>query len=164
MLAAASKWRMQIRRFTCYRLGPTDFHEVASIRKNNVDRGLRLPDKLICVQNETYEALSAADAAAVTSGTATLEAGILGTPMAVVYKVPRFDYQLLKPFVDVPHIGLINLIAGERLAKELIQNEFTAETLSDELLHLLDANVEMRAAQAGFRRVTGESMKRRRAR
>ena len=49
--------------------------------------------------------------------------------------------------MSVPHIGLINLIAGERLAKELIQDEFTAQTLSDEMLRLLDPNVnaEMRS-------------------
>jgi len=124
--------------------------EVESIRKDIANRGQQLPENLIYVQNETYEALTAADAAAVTSGTATLEAGILGIPMAVVYKVPRFDYQLLKPFVQVAHIGLINLIAGERLVKELIQDEFTAETLSDELLRLLDPkiNAEMRAKLA----------------
>ena len=129
-------------------LGPNrTSDEVALIRKNIADRGQQLPKNFTYVQNETYEALSAADAAAVTSGTATLEAGILGTPMAVVYKVPQLDYRLLKPFVQVPHIGLINLIAGERLAKEFIQDEFTAQTLSDELLRLLDpkANAEMRA-------------------
>jgi lipid-A-disaccharide synthase len=129
-------------------LGPNrTSDEVALIRKNIADRGQQLPKNFTYVQNETYEALSAADAAAVTSGTATLEAGILGTPMAVVYKVPRLDYRLLKPFVQVPHIGLINLIAGERLAKELIQDEFTAQALSDELLRLLDphVNAEMRA-------------------
>jgi lipid-A-disaccharide synthase len=54
---------------------------------------------------------------------------------------------LFKRFVNVPHIGLINLIAGDRLAKELIQDEFTAETLSNELFRLLDpeVNAEMRA-------------------
>ena len=103
--------------------------------------GRKLPGRLVCIQNETYDALNAADAAAVTSGTATLEAGILGTPMAVVYKVPRFDYPVVKRFVDVPHIGLINLIAGERLATELIQDEFTEDALADELLRLLEPKV-----------------------
>lgn len=98
------------------------------------------------VENETYDALNASDAAAVTSGTATLETGIIGTPLVIVYKTSAFNYKLLEPFIDVPHYGLINLIAGERLAKELIQNDFTAQTLVDEITRLLqpDVNAEMR--------------------
>jgi lipid-A-disaccharide synthase len=98
------------------------------------------------VEAETYDSLNASDAAAVTSGTATLEAGIIGTPMVVVYKTSRVNYRLLEPMIDVPHYGLINLIAGERVATELIQENFTPERLKDELLALLDlrSNREMR--------------------
>ena len=99
------------------------------------------------VLNQTYDALNAADAAAVASGTATLETGILGTPLVVVYKTSRINYSVFEPMIDVPHYGLVNLIAGKRVAKELIQAEFTAETLSDELIRLLDpdVNAAMRA-------------------
>ena len=121
-------------------------NEVSSAQKKVVTQGKELTAHLTCVQGETYDVLNAADAAAVASGTATLEAGILGTPLVVVYKVPKFDYQLFRRFVDVPHIGLINLIAGKRLARELIQDEFTADTLADELRRLLEpkVNIEMR--------------------
>ncbi len=94
--------------------------------------------RLRTVVNETYDALNAADAAAVTSGTATLETGIIGTPMAIVYKTSAFNYKLLRPLINVDHFGLINLIAGKRVAAELIQDEFTPETLEAELRHLLD--------------------------
>ena len=99
------------------------------------------------VLNQTYDALNAADAAAVASGTATLETGILGTPLVVVYKTSRINYSVFEPMIDVPHYGLVNLIAGKRVAKELIQSEFTAATLSDELIRLLetDVNSTMRA-------------------
>lgn len=99
------------------------------------------------VGGETYDALNVADAAAITSGTATLEAGIIGTPMAVVYKTSALNYRLFEPMIDVPHYGLINLIAGKRVAKELIQAEFTPRSLSEELLRLLepDVNAAMRA-------------------
>ena len=99
------------------------------------------------VENETYDALNASDAAAVASGTATLEAGIIGTPMAVVYKTSALNYGLLEPIISVEHYGLINLIAGKRVAKELIQREFTASTLSTELMRLLEpaVNTSMRA-------------------
>jgi lipid-A-disaccharide synthase len=99
-----------------------------------------LPESLIVVQNETWDALNASDAAAVTSGTATLETAIIGTPMVIVYKTSAVNYKLLRPLIDVPHFGLINLIAQERLATELIQDDFTKETLSAELFRLLEVN------------------------
>lgn len=102
--------------------------------------------KLLTVQSETHEALNASDAAAVTSGTATLETGIIGTPMAIVYKTSALNYKLLRPLISVEHFGLINLIAEERLAEELIQDDFTPETLAAELFHLLtpEENKKMR--------------------
>lgn len=107
---------------------------------------LKLPETLKVICGETREALNAADAAAVTSGTATLETGIIGAPMAIVYKSSAFNYKLLRPLIDVPHFGLINLIAEERLAKELIQDDFTKETLAEELFRLLETaeNQKMR--------------------
>lgn len=110
-------------------------------------KNIKLPKVLITVQNETHEALNASDAAAVTSGTATLETAIIGTPMAIVYKTSPLNYKLLRPLISVAHFGLINLIAESRLAREYIQDEFTAEALSKELFRLLEPSVnrEMRA-------------------
>jgi lipid-A-disaccharide synthase len=104
-----------------------------------------IPDGIRVVMGETYDALRSADAAAVASGTATLEAAILGTPLVVVYKTSALNYALFEPMIDVAHYGLVNLIAGERVAKELIQGEFTAETLSAELLRLIDPDVNAAA-------------------
>jgi lipid-A-disaccharide synthase len=97
-----------------------------------------LPANFTVVKGETHEALNASDAAAVTSGTATLETAIIGTPMAIVYKTSPLNYKLLRPLISVEHFGLINLIAEERLAKEFIQQDFTPENLSQELFRLLD--------------------------
>lgn len=109
-------------------------------------KGLKLPEVLLTVAGETREVLNASDAAAVTSGTATLETAIIGTPMAIVYKTSGLNYKLLRPLISVEHFGLINLIARERLAKEFIQNEFTCETLATELFRLLEpeTNQKMR--------------------
>ena len=109
-------------------------NEIESILADRADEVARI----IAVENETFDALNASDVAAVTSGTATLETGILGTPMAIVYKTSRLNYKLLRPLIDVEHFGLINLIAGDRVAAELIQDDFTAGTLSAELFRLLD--------------------------
>jgi lipid-A-disaccharide synthase len=93
------------------------------------------------VTGVTYDAVRSADAAAVTSGTATLETAILGTPMAIVYATSALNYTLLRPLISVEHFGLVNLIAGERLAKEMIQRDFTSSSLADELMRLLDPEV-----------------------
>jgi lipid-A-disaccharide synthase len=102
--------------------------------------------QITLVENDTFNALASADVAAVTSGTATLETGIIGTPMAIVYKTSQLNYSLLRPLISVDHFGLINLIADERVSAELIQDEFTPQTLSAELLRLLepDANAAAR--------------------
>ncbi|MBX3283514.1 MAG: lipid-A-disaccharide synthase [Acidobacteria bacterium] len=107
--------------------------------------GFGLPITLVV--GETYNALNAADAAAVTSGTATLEAGMIGTPMAVVYKTSSLNYKLFVPMISVEHYGLINLIAGDRIVKEIMQDELLPETLADEIERLLDPDVnrEVRA-------------------
>lgn len=102
-------------------------------------KNLKLPQTLITVQNETHEALNAANAAAVTSGTATLETAIIGTPFAIVYNTSRFNWYALRPLISVEHYGLVNLIAQKRLVKELIQHDFTPQNLGAELFRLLDA-------------------------
>lgn len=112
--------------------------EVQKIIAEFKSKNQSFPKSLKIVCGETREVLNASDAAAVTSGTATLETGIIGTPMAIVYKASAFNYKLLRPLIDVPHFGLINLIAQKRLVKELIQDDFTLETLSDELFRLLE--------------------------
>lgn len=124
-----------------------NLNEVEAAINQMKRKGARLPENFITVRNETREALNAADAAAVTSGTATLETAIIGTPMAIVYKTSSLNYKMLRPLINVPHFGLINLIARERLAAEFIQNEFTPEALAAELFRLLDAetNQKMRA-------------------
>ncbi len=122
------------------------FTEVQKIIEEAGKYDLLKREKLLIVKNETLEAVKAADAAAVTSGTATLETAIIGTPMAIVYKVSDFNFKILRHFISVEHIGLVNLIAGKKLAGEFIQNDFTAEHLGRELFRLLDSveNQKMR--------------------
>jgi len=88
-----------------------------------------------------YNALNASDAAAVTSGTATLEAGIIGTPMAIVYKTSTLNYKVFVPMISVEHFGLINLIAEKRVVKEIMQDDLTPEALAAEIERLLEPAV-----------------------
>jgi lipid-A-disaccharide synthase len=95
--------------------------------------------------NETRAILAAADAAAVASGTATLEAALTNTPLVVVYKETFTNWHTLGRLIHVEHYGLVNLIAEKRIAPELMQNDFTGETLARELLALLEPERNARA-------------------
>lgn len=111
------------------------------------EKNLKLPENFLIIEGETLDALNASDAAAVTSGTATLETAIIGTPFAIVYKSSSLNYKIFRPMITVEHFGLVNLIAERRLIKEFIQHEFTPEVLSAELFDLLNPenNKKMRA-------------------
>jgi lipid-A-disaccharide synthase len=100
--------------------------------------GSLLPDSLRLAEQETREALAAADAAAVASGTATLEAALIGTPLVVVYKESKINWHILGRLINTEHFGLVNLIAGKRLATELMQHDLNGERLAQELIELLD--------------------------
>lgn len=106
-----------------------------------------LPSCLHIVSGHSREALAASDAAAIASGTATLEAALLETPMVVVYKESLINWHTLGRLITVDHYGLVNLVAGERVATELMQDDLNGERLAGELLLLLDErrNQDMRA-------------------
>ena len=104
------------------------------------------------VQQQTREALAASEAAAVASGTATLEAALLETPMVVVYKESPVNWHTLGRLITVQHFGLVNLVAGSEIAKELMQDQLTGKNLAQELLNLLDPE-RNRAARNQLRQV-----------
>lgn len=89
------------------------------------------------VEEETYDLLSIANAAIVTSGTATLETGIFKVPQVVVYKTTPLEYSIANFLVQVEFISLVNLIAGKEVIKELIQTKATKEFINAELNKLL---------------------------
>jgi len=97
-----------------------------------------LPEVFRIVHHETRDALAASDAAAVASGTVTLEAALLGTPMVIVYKESAINWHTLGQLITTDHYGLVNLIAGKRIVTELMQNELNGTRLASELLSLLD--------------------------
>lgn len=95
-------------------------------------------DELKLVQQQTREALAASNAAAIASGTATLEAALLETPMVIVYKESTINWHTLGRLITVSHYGLVNLVAREEIATELMQKDLTGENLTAKLLELLD--------------------------
>lgn len=96
-----------------------------------------LPQSIQLIEGETWDALAHSDLALVASGTVTVEAALLGTPMVTYYKVSGLSWKLGRWLVRVPHLTMVNLIAGRRVVPELMQNEMTAERLAAEASRLL---------------------------
>jgi lipid-A-disaccharide synthase len=110
------------------------------------------------VQHQTYEVMQVADVLLVASGTATLEAALLGAPMVIVYKGHPLSYGLARLLVRVRWIGLPNIIAGRPIVPELHQYAVTAEHMAAHALALLthpDRAVAVRMELAGIRHRLG---------
>ena len=97
------------------------------------------------IEDDTYNALAAADLAIVSSGTATVETALLGKPMIVVYRLSPLTARLAKPLVRTKFFSMVNLIAGRAVVPELIQDDFTPKRLAEETEKLLSTSKEGRA-------------------
>jgi lipid-A-disaccharide synthase len=103
------------------------------------------------IEGETWDLLAHATVALAASGTVTVEAALLGTPLVTYYKVTAFTWFAGKFLADVPFYSMVNLIAGRAVIPELMQNEMTGERLATEALKLLNspaAREEMRRGLA----------------
>lgn len=109
---------------------------VSSVGEGFYDRFLK-DKKVKIVFDNTRVLLRNSQAALVTSGTATLEAAMLGIPEVVCYKGGQISYLIARQLIKVPYISLVNLIAGREIVKELIQGQLTREALSRELTRIL---------------------------
>jgi lipid-A-disaccharide synthase len=106
-----------------------------------------------------HETLRASDAAAVASGTATLETAFIGTPMVIVYRVSPISYLIGRLLIRLDRIGLPNIVAGKMVVPELIQNEATPENIAEELITILNdhkgRNTMIEALRATTRMLAG---------
>jgi lipid-A-disaccharide synthase len=89
------------------------------------------------IPGQAYQALGAAHVAVVASGTATVEAALAAVPTVIVYRVSPLTFAVGRRLVRVEHVGMANLLAGERVFPELIQDDFTPERLAHEVLSLI---------------------------
>ncbi len=117
--------------FFCVCASTIDAAEVAATLEHPT---IRVP----VVTSDRYEAIHAADLVWAASGTATLETALLGRPMIIVYRVSWLTFMIARWLVRVDHIGMVNLIAGERLVPELVQNDVNAARIAAESRILLD--------------------------
>jgi lipid-A-disaccharide synthase len=111
---------------------------------------LALAQGIQVIYNQTYDLLSHATAAVVTSGTATLETALFKVPQVVVYSTSWVSYQIGKRLIRVPYISLPNLIADRRVVRELIQDDFSLANLRQELNLLVSDTAYRNEMQAGY--------------
>ncbi|HVE79562.1 MAG TPA: lipid-A-disaccharide synthase [Gemmatimonadaceae bacterium] len=95
-------------------------------------------------RDASFDLLRAADAAMCKSGTTTLEAAVAGCPLVVAYRTNVITYALARRLVRIPHIGLVNVVAGREVAREFVQDALVPERVADALEPLLAAESEPR--------------------
>ena len=104
------------------------------------DIRLRLGDnplKVRIIEGQSYDVMRCCDLLIIASGSATLEAAALGRPMVIIYKLNWLTYLIGKMLLDIKMIGLVNIVAGEKLVPELIQGEVTADNITAEATKIL---------------------------
>ncbi len=114
-----------------------DFNELSDKIKQT-----DLPVKLVKAQ--AYDVMSIADLLITASGTATLEAALLGAPMIVIYKLSGLSYLVGRLLINTPYISLANIIAGKKVVPELIQHEVTANKIAAYALDFLADKIQLK--------------------
>ncbi|EHP86398.1 lipid-A-disaccharide synthase [Geobacter metallireducens RCH3] len=108
---------------------------------------------VVVARDKVYDVMQVCDAIATVSGTVTLEIALMGVPMVIIYTVSPLTYEVGKRLIRVDHIGICNIVAGERVVPELIQDEATAERIAAEIGRYLDDPVHTEKTRAGLARV-----------
>jgi lipid-A-disaccharide synthase len=146
LLAAAKHIRVRI---------PTAQFLVA--RATGLDDGLfnaaRTVGTVTVVEGEADAVLSSADVALTASGTATVQTALHDTPMVIVYRVSPLTYRLGRPLVKVDTFGMVNLIAGEKIVPELIQDAFTPDAVAEQAVSMLTDSARRTRIREGLARV-----------
>jgi lipid-A-disaccharide synthase len=110
------------------------------------------------VEEKVYDVMQVCDAIITVSGTVTLEAALMGVPMVIIYRVSPLTYAVGKRLIKVDHIGICNIVAGERVVQELIQDDAEPAWITAEIARILtdeDYAKEMRARLDGIRAKLG---------
>jgi lipid-A-disaccharide synthase len=107
------------------------------------------------ILEDRFAAIADSHLALCASGTATLEVGLLGTPMIMVYRLARWTYLLAKLMVRLPYVSLVNLVAGKKVVPELIQGDASPERIAAEAARLLTDAGERDRMRQGLAEVRG---------
>jgi lipid-A-disaccharide synthase len=138
MLEAAHRLRSEkhaTAQFVIPLASTVDRRQVEMIVRDSVPSG---SIDMALIERDTYNALAHSEIAVVASGTATVEAALLGTPMVVVYRGSELNWRLIRPLIKLDTFGMVNLIAGRRVVPELMQKEVTGERIAGEVMTILN--------------------------
>jgi lipid-A-disaccharide synthase len=105
------------------------------------------------IEGNTDTVLASANVVLTASGTATVQTAIHGTPMVIVYRMSPLSYRLVRRLVTVDKIGMVNLIAGEKIVPELIQDAFTPANVAGEAIAMLTDETRVEQIKAGLAKV-----------
>jgi lipid-A-disaccharide synthase len=146
---AAHRFRQEVHdvHFVC----PTATRDTRDMFERALHEEQRTDLPLTLLFGHSHEALEAADLALVGSGTATLEAALYKTPMVITYRQSQISWLLMRSMAYLPYIGLPNVLAGEKLVPELIQDEANPAALAGALLTLLRDTAAQRRQIERFR-------------
>jgi len=132
MINSASEIKKNLKR-SQFILPVANTLDIVAIRKR-----LKLsPVEIKVVEGQSHDVINCCDFLIIASGSATLEAGLLGCPMVIVYKLNWITYWLARVLVKIKLYGLVNIVAGEEVATELIQSKATVENITKEALSIL---------------------------
>ncbi|VGO21366.1 lipid-A-disaccharide synthase [Pontiella sulfatireligans] len=126
---------------------------IEKIVNEQIIQCLEKPARLDVICGNAREAMRQAEAAIVTSGTATLETALIGTPHILVYKTSGLTFWLGKKLVKIAHVGLVNIIAGRPVCPEILQDAATPEALAASTAQLMDDTPERKAMLEGYAEV-----------
>ena len=105
------------------------------------------------IEAETYDGINACHLCIVASGTATLETAILEKPMVIVYKTSFSTWLMAKLLVKIPHIGLVNVVAGKKIVPECVQFQATPEHIVSELRKIITDEIRIAVIKENLRDV-----------
>ncbi|MCM8783614.1 MAG: lipid-A-disaccharide synthase [Candidatus Omnitrophica bacterium] len=132
--------------------------QFALSQSSNLPENLFYPHLKHCAFNikiikNSYDCIELADFVLVSSGTATLETAILEKPMFVIYKTSFLTWLIIRPQIRIPYIGMVNIVAGERIVPEFIQHKTKPEKISQKVMEILNNPEELKKMKEKLRMV-----------
>jgi lipid-A-disaccharide synthase len=124
--------------------------QASSISDALIKRILGKSDLVRVIKENPNAVIAASDLLLTASGTATLQAALIGRPMIIVYRTSPLTYQLAKRLVTIPYIGLVNILAGQVVVPEFLQDRMTSDNITDEALKILGDPEQQRVMQKAF--------------
>lgn len=148
ILAAAKQLETQYPDLSFMIASPNE--RIENMVREQIAQTASKPARLSVVRGQSRELMRQADAAIVTSGTATLETALIGTPQIIVYKTSPATYWFARAVLTIQHIGLVNIVAKRTVCPELIQKSATPDAMANAIANLLADTPERQEMLAGY--------------